>query len=211
MIIHWQTISPAIVGLTTIFLMWLDWLLTTLQERERVSHYAEHYQSYPVNTIEGNPLLQESVKQARVVDPKHFATALVLGAAVGFASTILAGIYRELFIGYVWGLFLLVGTTHLSNLIGYRASRRGLHGKLYLHLRTGLLVQMGRYAATTVFLILLALASASVFIAGVALAGFTSSLRQLLWLRKVPAISLEDLPPGVSDSWPLQAGAQGEL
>ena len=111
--------------------------------------------------------------------------------AVGFVAKLLSGEVRELFIGYVFGLFLIVGETHLGNLIGYRASRRGLHGKLYLHLRTGLLVQMGRYTATTVFLILLALASGSTFIAGTALAGFTSALRQLLWLRKTPAI-----PPG---------------
>ncbi len=176
-------------------LMWLDWLLTTLQERERVSHYAEHYQSYPVNTIEGNPLLQQAVQRARVIDPKHFSIALGLGLAVGLVAAFLQGPLRELFIGYVWGLFLIVGSTHLGNLIGYRASRRGLHGKLYLHLRTGLLVQMGRYAATTVFLILLALASASLFVAGVALAGFTSALRQLLWLRRTPAIPEGDPPP----------------
>ncbi len=192
---QWQTISPVIVGLATVFLMWLDWLLTTLQEREMVSHYAEHYQSYPLNTVEGNPLLQESVRQARVMDPKHIAIATVLGGLVGYVSAILEGVSRELFIGYVWGLFLIVGTTHLGNLIGYRASRRGLHGKLYLHQRTALWVQMGRYAATSVFLAILALASGSIFVAGVALAGATSSLRQLLWLRKVPPIPQEDLSP----------------
>ena len=196
MTVEWQTIPPVIVGVVTVLLMWLDWVLTTQQEREMVSHYAEHYQSYPLNTVEGNPLLQESVKRVRVVDPRHIAVAIVLGVAVGYVSTILEGVVRELFIGYVWGLFLIVGTTHLSNLIGHRASRRGLHGKLYLHQRTALLVQMGRYAATSVFLVLLALASGSVFVAGVALAGVTSSLRQLLWLRRVPPIPQEDLPPG---------------
>ena len=196
MTVHWQTISPVIVGIATMILMWLDRLLTTLQEREVVSHYAEHYQSYPVNTVEGNPLLQGSVKRARVVDPKHIGVAIALGVAVGYVSTSLEGVSRELFIGYVLGLFLIVSTTHLSNLIGYRVSRRGLHGKLYLHQRTGLLVQMGRYAATSVFVALLALASGSIFVAGVALAGATSSLRQLLWLRRVPPIPQEDLPPG---------------
>ena len=147
MTVDWQTISPVIVGVVTVLLMWLDWLLTTLQEREMVRHYAAHYQSYPVDTVEGNPLLQQSVKRVRVVEPRHIVVAIVLGIAVGYVSTILEGASRELFIGYVWGLFLIVGTTHLSNLAGYRASRHGLHGKLYLHQRTGLLVQMGRYAA----------------------------------------------------------------
>ncbi len=160
-----------------------------------VDHYAAHYQSYPVHTVEGNPLLQESVKRARVIEPRHIGVAIALGLAVGYVSTIVEGALRELFIGYVWGLFLIVGTTHLSNLIGYRVSRHGLHGKLYLHQRTGLLVQMGRYAATSAFVALLALASGSIFVAGVALAGASSSLRQLLWLRRVPPIPPEDMPP----------------
>ena len=195
MTVDWQTISPVIVGIVTVVLMWLDWVLTTLQEREVVGHYAAHYQGYPVNTVEGNPLLQGSVKRARVIEPRHIGVAIALGVAVGFVSTILEGAGRELFIGYVWGLFLLVATTHLGNLLGYRASRHGLHGKLYLHQRTGLLVQMGRYAAMTVFVAVLALASGSIFIAGVALAAATSSLRQLLWLRRVPRIAPEDPPP----------------
>ena len=195
MTVDWQTIPPVVVGAVTILLMWLDWLLTTFQEREMVGHYGAHFQSYPVHTVEGNPLLQAAVKEARVVDPRHIGVAIVLGVAVGLVSTLLEGSPRELFIGYVWGLFLIVGTTHLGNLIGYRASRRGLHGKLYLHQRTGLLVQAGRYAATSLFVALLALASGSLFVAGAALAGATSSLRQLLWLRRVPPIPQEDSPP----------------
>ena len=193
--IDWQTISPVIVGAVTTLLMWVDWLLTTLQQREMVDHYSAHYQSYPVDTVEGNPLLQGSVKRSRVVDPRHLGVAIALGVAVGYVSTILDGATRELFVGYVWGLFLIVGTSHLSNLVGYRASRHGLHGKVHLHQRTGLLVQMGRYAAISIFVALLALASGSVFVAGVALAGITSSLRQLLWLRKVPPIPPEDRAP----------------
>jgi hypothetical protein len=195
MTVDWQTISPVIVGVVTVLLMWLDWLLTTLQEREMVGHYSAHYQSYPVHTVEGNPLLQGSVKRARIVEPRHIGLAIALGVAVGYVSTILEGAPRELFIGYVWGLFLLVATTHLSNLFGYRASRHGLHGKVYLHQRTGLLVQAGRYAATSLFVALLALASGSIFVAGVALASATSSLRQLLWLRRVPRLTPEDPLP----------------
>jgi hypothetical protein len=83
---------------------------------------------------------------------------------------------------------LIVDTTHVGNLLGYRAGRHGLHGKLLLHQRTGYLMQMWRYLALAVFLILLAAFSASLFVAGVAIAGVTSAVRQLVWLRKVPAI-----------------------
>ena len=51
--IDWFVIHPWLTGVATFFLMWGDWLLTILQERERHLHYADHYQSYPMNTIEG--------------------------------------------------------------------------------------------------------------------------------------------------------------
>jgi hypothetical protein len=88
-----------------------------------------------------------------------------------------------------------VDTTHLGNFIGYRAGRHGLHGKQFLHLRTGYLIQMGRYLALAAFLSLLAVCSASPFIVGVAMAGVTSAGRQLLWLRRIPAIDAADKPP----------------
>ena len=56
-------------------------------------------------------------------------------------------------------------------------------------------MQMGRYLAMAAFLIFLAACSASPFIVGVAIAGMTSALRQLLWLRRVPAIDEADEPP----------------
>jgi hypothetical protein len=195
MMIRWHEISLIVVGLVTFLLMWSDWFLTTLQERERSSHYAEHYQSYPINTIEGNPMLQSAIRKAQFFEVRHIIIAIALSGIVAYVTGILEDPYRELFLGYVWGLFLIVGSTHLGNIIGYKASRRGLHGKLYLHQRTGLLVQMGRYAATTVLLIILAVCSASIFIIGVSIAGLTSTLRQLIWLRKVPPISVEDYPP----------------
>jgi hypothetical protein len=95
----------------------------------------------------------------------------------------------------VWGLYLIVDTTHFGNLLGYRAGRHGLHGKIYLHQRTGYLMQMGRYFALSMFLILLAVCSASLFIAGVAVGGVSSAARQLVWMRKVPAIDKPDEPP----------------
>ncbi|MCX6143736.1 MAG: hypothetical protein NTZ35_10980 [Ignavibacteriales bacterium] len=102
---------------------------------------------------------------------------------------------RPLLLGYVWGLYLIVDTTHLGNLLGYRAGRHGLHGKIYLHQRTGYLMQMGRYFALSLFLILLAACSASLFVVGVAVGGVSSAVRQLVWMRKIPAIDEPDVLP----------------
>jgi hypothetical protein len=175
--------------------MWSDWLLTLLQERERQTHYAEHYESYPVNTIEGSPLYQKAVIAKRIAEPRHLIPALILSVIVGFALTWIPYIFRALMIGYVWGLYLIVGTTHFGNLLGYRAGRQGLHGKLYLHQRTGYVIQMSRYIALAAFLILLAVCSASLFIVGVAIAGVSSAVRQLVWMRKIPEIDEADEPP----------------
>ena len=76
----------------------------------------------------------------------------------------------------------------------------GLHGKQFLHLRTGYLIQMGRYLALTVFISLLAVCSAPPFIVGVAIAGMTSTIRQFLWLRRIPAIDAADTPPVALDT-----------
>lgn len=199
MIIDWFAAHTWAVGLGTFFLMWGDWILTVLQQREQRLHYSEHYQSYPIDTVEGNPLLQSEVKDEKIVSPRHLIPAVIIGILVGALLIFLPEELRVPFIGYVWGLFLIVMMTHLSNLAGYRASRRGMHGKLYLHLRTAYLVQMGRYLALAAFLIVLAVLSESPFIAGVAVAGLTSFLRQLLWLRRVPPIDEADSPPDAAD------------
>jgi hypothetical protein len=153
--VEWFAVHLWATGVVTLFLMWSDWSLTILQERERRLHYAEHYESYPVNTIEGSPLYQSTVKAGRILEPKHFIPAIILSTLVAVALIWIPQIFRVAFIGYVWGLFLIVITTHLGNLFGYRAGRRGLHGKLFLHLRTGYLMQMGRYLALAAFLIML--------------------------------------------------------
>jgi len=194
-VIRWFAAHYWATGVVTFFLMWSDWLLTILQERERCVHYAEHYQSYPVNTIEGHPLYQSTVKARRIAEPKHLIPALILSVLVAYALVWIPRRLQVAFIGYVWGLFLIVDTTHVGNLLGYRAGRHGLHGKLFMHQRTGYLIQMGRYWALAAFLIVLAACSASSFIAGVAFAGVTSAVRQLLWLRRIPAIDVEDEPP----------------
>jgi hypothetical protein len=198
MMVDWFIDHPWITGIVTFFLMWSDWLLTILQERERQLHYAEHYESYPVNTIEGSPLYQKAVTAKRIVEPRHLIPALILSVIVALSLMWIPQNMRAILIGYVWGLYLIVDTTHFGNLLGYRAGRHGLHGKLYLHQRTGYVIQMGRYFALAIFLILLAVCSASLFIVGVAIAGVSSAVRQLVWMRRIPAIDAADEPPAAS-------------
>lgn len=193
--VEWFVDHPWVTGVVTFLIMSSDWLLTILQERERQLHYAEHYESYPVNTIEGNPLYQKVVTAKRIVEPRHLVPALILSVLIAFVVAWIPRDFRALLLGYVWGLYLIVDTTHLGNLLGYRAARRGLHGKLYLHQRTGYVIQLSRYIALAIFLILMAVCSASVFIVGVAIAGVSSAARQLVWMRRVPAIDVADKPP----------------
>ncbi len=196
--IEWFVTHPLATGFVTFSLMWSDWLLTILQERERQLHYFKHYESYPVNTIEGHPAFQSTVKAKRFIEPRHIIPAFILSAFVAFALPWAPPMMREAMIGYVWGLFLIVDTTHIGNLMGYRAGRHGLHGKIFLHQRTGYLMQMGRYMALAFFLTLLAACSASLFIVGVAIAGISSAVRQLIFLRRVPRIDELDEPPSTS-------------
>lgn len=193
--LSWLTDQPVVVGLGVVVLMLADWMLTVAQERERSLHYSEHYQSYPVDTIEGNPAFREAVAARRVINPRHLLAAVVVGAVVVLAMEITSASVHEPLIGYFWGLFLIVCSQHLSNLIGYRAARRGVYGKLWLHLRTGYITQAGRYFSLTLLLLVLAAASGSPFIYGVTLAGLTSSIRQLVWIRKVPADDAGDPRP----------------
>jgi hypothetical protein len=192
---EWFAAQPWVTGIVTFFLMWGDWLLTISQERERQLHYSAHYESYPTNTIEGNPLYQKAVSAQRIVDWRHIVPAVILSVIVALSLVWIPERFRVLLIGYVWGLYFIVITTHVGNLLGYRAARRGLHGKLYLHQRTGYLIQMGRYGALAIFLIVLAICSASMFMLGVAIAGVSSAARQLAGMRKTPAIDPSDSAP----------------
>ncbi|GBD94800.1 hypothetical protein BMS3Abin05_02412 [bacterium BMS3Abin05] len=186
---------PFVIGLVTILLMLSDYFLTLIQEKERRAHYAKHYQSYPINTIEGNPAFQESVSKLKILNPKHLIATLVIGIGIPFFLFFIPAIFREIFLGYVWGLFLIVITQHLSNLIGYRVSRKGVHGKLLLHQRTGLLIQSGRYLSTALFLLILSILSESQIIYGVTIAGFTSALRLFILSKKAAPIEKDNLPP----------------
>ena len=148
-----------------------------------------------MDTIEGNPILRAAVSRRYLFNPKHLFTALLVASAVAVGLVYAPAAWCPALLGYVWGLFLIVDTTHIGNLIGYKVCQRGTHGQLWLHQRTAFLVQAGRYAALTVLLALLAIVSASPFVAGTAVAGISSVLRQYAWLRRVPAIPAEDKPP----------------
>lgn len=193
--IEWLINNPFVFGFVTLILMWIDWALTIFQENERKEHYFEHYQSYPINTIEGSPAFQSAVAKRQFINPKHLIASVIIGIGVSFAIMLIPREFSVLFIGYVWGLFFIVCTQHLNNLLGYIASRRGLHGKLWLHQRTAYLVQSGRYFSIAIFLLILSIISGSEIIYGVTIAGFTSALRQIIWLRKVPSIDKNDTPP----------------
>jgi hypothetical protein len=193
--IEWLISNPVIFGLITFILMCLDWGLTILQENERKEHYFEHYQSYPINTIEGSPSFQHAVSQRRLINPKHFIASVIIGIAVSFALILIPRGFSALFIGYIWGVFIIVCSQHLNNLFGYIASRKGLHGKLFLHQRTAYLIQSGRYFSIAILLLILSILTGSEIIYGVTIAGFTSGFRQIIWLRKVSLIGKNDLPP----------------
>jgi hypothetical protein len=195
MVVKFLMNNPAIIGLITMLLMWSDYLLTLLQEKERKEHYSKHYQSYPVNTIEGNPVMQESVSKLKIFNIRHFTATIIAGIGLPVALLYLPDLLQEIFIGFIWGILLIVNTQHLTNVLGYRTSRRGLHGKLFLHQQTGLKIQSSRYLATALFLLVLAILSESQIIYGIAIAGFASSLRLFILSKKVAPIEKEDLPP----------------
>lgn len=195
MVLRFLTNNPIIIGLITMLLMWSDYLLTLLQENERKEHYSKHYTSYPVNTIEGNPAIQESVGKLKIFNIRHFTATIIAGIGLPVALLFMTNLLHELFLGFIWGSLLLVNTQHLTNVLGYRASRRGLHGKLFLHQRTGLIIQSTRYLATAFFLFVLAVLSDSLLIYGVTIAGFVSSLRLCVLSKKVTPIEKEDIPP----------------
>jgi hypothetical protein len=194
-IILWFSTHPAAAGAITFLLMWSDWLLTLWQKRQRETYQSDHTRTYPVDTIEGNLLLKSAIEQKRWIEPKHFSAALLVSVATALGLLYVPSPLRPVLLGYVWGLFLIVDTTHIGNLIGYRVCRRGTHGQLWLHQRTAFLVQAGRYAALALLLVVLAILSASPFMAGVACAGIGSVVRQFGWLRRTPKISANDGPP----------------
>lgn len=204
MIAHWFTTNPLAAGMATLLLMWSDWLLTIWQQRLRDAHGSDHTRTYPLDTIEGNPLVMSAVKKKRLFTPRHVIAALVVSAAVSLGMMYAPSFWRLPVLGYVWGLFLIVHTAHIGNLIGYRVCQRGTHGQLWLHQRTAYLVQAGRYAALAIVLLVVALLAGSPFVYGIALAGISTMCRQFVWLRRVPAIGPDDAPPATNQEAPNQ-------
>jgi hypothetical protein len=202
MIAHWFSNNPLAAAIATFALVWSDWLLTIWQQKERDTYGSDHTRTYPLDTIEGNPLVRSAVHQKRWFTPRHLIAALPISAAVSLGLMYAPQAWRLPMLGYVWGLFFIADTTHIGNLIGYRVCRRGTHGLLWLHQRTAYLVQAGRYAALASLLVTLALISASPFLGGVAVAGVVSVFRQLVWLRRVPVIPATDAAPELSHEWP---------
>jgi hypothetical protein len=191
----WFGEHPVATGIATLILMLLDWGMTVLQHRERARHSRNHYRSYPLDTIEGNPSLQTAVNRARFLEPRHLAVAMPVSALVGAATWWIPAVARPLLLGFVWGQFFIVSATHLGNLIGYVACRRGINGQVWMHQRTGYLLQAGRYVGVTALLAALALCSGSVFIVGTAVAGIASTARQFVWIRRSPVIAQDDAAP----------------
>jgi hypothetical protein len=192
---EWFGSHPVATGVATLILMLVDWLLTVLQHRERAKHSANHYRSYPVDTVEGNPSLQRAVARAHLLEPRHLLVAVPVSALVAATVWWMPVVARPLLLGYVWGLFFIVSATHLGNLLGYIGSRRGIHGRVWMHQRTGYSVQAGRYVGVTALLAALAVCSGSMFVIGAAVAGVTSMARQLVWIRRTPPIPDDDAAP----------------
>jgi hypothetical protein len=190
----WFGAHPAAVAVTTALLMWCDWALSIVQQRVR-SRQAVHYLTYPVDTIEGSHFLRDALRTGHFVHPRHAVATVILSGAVAGTLWWLPPAFHAPFLGFVWGVFFLVLTTHLGNLASYAAIRRGVHGQVWMHQRTAYLTQMGRYLALTLLVAILALGSGSAFVAGVALSGLFSSARQLAWMRRVPTVPEPDVPP----------------
>lgn len=193
--INWLIENSLIAGIITTILMLIDWILSLAQEKERKLHYYEHYQSYPINTIEGNHMLRQEVENLKLINPKQNLIAIGLGI---FIAIILRKMTIEgslILLGTILGVFLIVNTQHISNLISFKISRKGIHGKIWMHQRIGYLIQSGRYFATFVFLLILSLLIENLFLYGVTMAAFISSLRMLIWLKRVPKIDKNDLSP----------------
>lgn len=191
--------QPIWAGAITFVLGCLDWVLTVLQHREKQAHYQAHYATYPVDTVEGNPLLQARVQRGKLFDPRHHIPILVFAIGVGFLLTLMNTERVALFfLGAVWGTFLMVIAAHLRNLLVYRAGRRGVHGKIYLHQRTGYRMAIGQYGGALFLTSSLVILVPHPFLVGVVVAAVLAVVRQVVFLFRVPRIEPDD--PGPSEA-----------
>jgi hypothetical protein len=182
--------KPILIGIITTILIWCDFILTQIQNREVKKNYQKHYQSYPINTVEGNNFLRKEVEKGNFFNVKHFIISIICGIIIYFVIKTSGG--RELYTGFILGLFILVNVQHINNIIGYIASRKGLHGKLYLHLRTGYMIQSARYFSITILLIVISVLTGSELIYGITIAGIFSSIRLLIFMKKAPSLKEDE-------------------
>jgi len=195
MMVNWIIENSIVAGIMTAILMLLDWILSIAQEKERRLHYFEHYESYPINTIEGNHIVRRDVEKLKLINPKQNLIAIAVGIFIAVLLDKLTLESAQILLGTFWGLFLIVNIQHISNLISYRISRKGIHGKIWMHQRTGYLIQSGRYFATFIFMVILSLLIENLFLYGVTMAAFMSSLRMLIRTKNIPKIDKDDLSP----------------
>ena len=191
---------PIWAGVVTFGLMCLDWALTILQHREKQAHYRAHYATYPVDTVEGNPLLQTAVQRGKLLNPRHQVPALVFSIAVALLLSVMTTERLALvFLGAVWGTLLMVIAVHVRNLFVYGAGRRGVHGKIHLHQRTGYVMSVGQCSGALFLTGILAALVPHPFLVGVAVAAVLAVLRQLVFLARAPRIEPGDPCPPEPD------------
>ncbi|BDD08281.1 hypothetical protein FUAX_07130 [Fulvitalea axinellae] len=192
---EWLIENPIVTGALTTLLMWCDYFLSITQEKERQAHYYAHYKSYPINTIEGNPTVRQEISKLKIISVKHLPFAVGLGVLVAIGLPYIPVEIARFFLGFLWGTYLIVNTQHISNLIGYRVSKKGVHGCIWMHQRVGYYVQAGRYFTTALFLLVLSALVQDLTLYGVTAAAFNSSFRMFMWVKKVPKIEAGDPVP----------------
>jgi hypothetical protein len=190
---------PIVGGATMFVLMTIDWVLTVLQARAATGAFRKHYGTYPVDTVEGNPVWRGDVARRSFLNPRHLVASILVAVFVG---VVLSGMPERgpalLFLGAALGAFLVVIAIHLSNVIAYAGARRGVHGRVVIHLRTGYVMSVGRYAGIAVLLGAIAIVVPHPFLLGTALAAAVGVLRQLLFRWRSPRIGSGDPTPTIA-------------
>lgn len=187
--------SPALAGALTLALMVADWLMTIVQHRAMESHYKDHYETYPFRTVEGNPLLRRAVARGRWIDLRHLVPALLVSGIVYYVMSRLRDRQALLVLGLIWGTFFTLLAIHSRNVLSYAAGRRGVHGKIWIHIHTGHRMSLGQYAGFLVFAGLLTALDPNPLLVGVTLSCVVAIARETLFLRRAPRIETGDPPP----------------
>lgn len=187
--------SPALAAVLTLVLMMADWLMTILQHRAMESHYKNHYETYPLRTVEGNPLLRGAVAQGRWIDARHLVPALFVSGIVYYAMSAFTERQAWLALGVIWGTFFTLLATHIRNVLSYAAGKRGVHGKIWIHIRTGYRMSLGQHAGFLVFTGFLAALDPNPFLVGVALSCVVALAKSTLYLLRAPRIETGDPAP----------------